>query len=51
MASKMPAEVLERFKQAREKESAPSGEEAKKAVYKRAKEKAQKAKAFSKKDR
>jgi len=44
----MPSEVLERFQAAREEKKAPSGEEAKKAVYQRAKAKSQKAKALAK---
>lgn len=48
MTSKMPTEVLEKFKAAREETKAPSGEEAKEAVYKRAKEKAKKAKTLAK---
>jgi len=49
MADKMPAELLEKFKQKREEQKAPSGEELKEK-RKSALDKARKAKEMRKKD-
>jgi len=50
MANKMPAELLEKFKEKREETKAPSGEEAKVEKRKSARDKARKAKEMRKKD-
>ena len=50
MASKMPAELLEKFKQRSEEKKAPSGDELRNDKRKSARDKARKAKQMSKKD-